>query len=363
MLLVDAHLDLAMNALEWNRDLRQPVAAIRAREVGLQDKPDRGHGTVSLPDLRRGRLGLVVATQIARVVEAGNPLPGWHSPAQAWAQTQGQLAWYREMERAGEMVGIGDLASLDAHLAAWQSPTADVERLPIGYIRSLEGADSLVTVDYLEQAVRDGLRALGPAHYGPGRYAPGTHTSGPLERHGPALLAGMERFGVILDVTHLSDESLWQALDLFGGAVWASHHNARALVPDQRQLPDDQISALVARGAVIGASCDAWMIVPGWVRGTSTPASTGCTLDRLADHVLHICSLAGSTRHVCIGSDLDGAFGTEQSPQEIDTIADLQRLGEVLSGRGFSDEDVERFCWRNVVDFLRAHWTGREWLG
>lgn len=362
MLHVDAHLDLSMNALEWNRDLRQPVAAIRAREAGLSDRPDRGRGTVSFPELRQGGFGLVVATQIARYVAPGNPLPGWHSAEQAWAQTQGQLAWYREMERLGEMRAVTDLASLDAHLAAWQSPGADAATLPIGYIRSLEGADSLVTVGYLERAVRDGLRAVGPAHYGPGRYAPGTHTTGRLEPPGPALLAAMERLGVILDVTHLSDDSLWQALDLFGGALWASHHNARALVDDQRQLPDDQIKAIVARGAVIGASCDAWMIVPGWVRGASTPQSTGCTFERLADHVVHICELAGSTRHVCIGSDLDGAFGTEQTPQEIDTIADLPRLCDVLAARGFDDDDLEGFRWRNVVTFLRGHWAGREWI-
>jgi membrane dipeptidase len=362
MFLVDAHLDLSMNALEWNRDLRQPVAAIRAREAGLTDKPDRGRNTVSLPELRRGGMGLVVATQIARYVAPDNTLPGWHSAEQAWAQTQGQLAWYREMERAGEMVAITNLASLDAHLASWHAATADAASLPVGYIRSLEGADSLVSVEYLEHAVRDGLRAVGPAHYGPGRYAPGTHTTGRLEANGPALLAAMERLGVILDVTHLSDDSLWQALDLFGGVLWASHHNARALVPDQRQLPDEQIKAIVARGAVIGASCDAWMIVPGWVRGVSTPIDTGCTFERLADHVVHICTLAGSTRHVCIGSDLDGAFGTEQTPSDLDTIVDLHRLCDVLAARGFSDDDLERFRWRNVVDVVRAHWAGREWL-
>src|SRR5688500_3393395 len=138
-----------MNALEWNRDLRQPVEAIRAREAGLADKPDRGRGTVSLPELRRGGVGLVVADQIARSLAPGHTRPGWHSASQAWGQTQGQLAWYRGMERAGEMVAITDLASLDAHLARWQAPAPDA---PIGYIRSLEGADSLVTVDYLERA-------------------------------------------------------------------------------------------------------------------------------------------------------------------------------------------------------------------
>src|SRR4051812_31156156 len=113
MFIVDAHLDLSMNALEWNRDLTRPVSEINQREAHLADKPDRGKATVSLPALRKGNIGLVVATQIARYVSAANPLPGWHSPEQAWAQTQGQLAWYKAMVEAGEMVQITDLASLD----------------------------------------------------------------------------------------------------------------------------------------------------------------------------------------------------------------------------------------------------------
>jgi len=109
MFLIDAHLDLSMNAMEWNRDLRQPIEVIYAREKGLTDKPDRSKATVCLPALRQGNIGLVVATQIARYVAPDNPLPGWHSPEQAWAHTQAQLAWYKAMEAAGEMVQITDL--------------------------------------------------------------------------------------------------------------------------------------------------------------------------------------------------------------------------------------------------------------
>ena len=135
-----------MNALEWNRDLRLPVDVIRAREKGLNDKPDRAKGTVSLPELRRGGIGLVVATQIARYVAPDNPLPGWHSPWQAWAQTQGQLAWYKAMEEAGEMVMIRDLPSLEKHLLRWASAApSSPDTRPIGYILSLEGADSIIT--------------------------------------------------------------------------------------------------------------------------------------------------------------------------------------------------------------------------
>src|ERR1700759_2360546 len=146
MFTIDAHLDLSMNALEWNRDLRKPIAEINARETGLTDKPDRAKGVVSLPELRKGNIGLVVATQIARYVAPGNPLPGWHSPEQAWAQTQGQVAWYKAMEDDGEMVQVTDLASLEAHVRLWQDNQQ--EKKPVGYILSLEGADSLVTVGH-----------------------------------------------------------------------------------------------------------------------------------------------------------------------------------------------------------------------
>src|SRR5918996_3556211 len=120
MLIFDAHLDLAMNALEWNRDLSRPIDEIRAREQALADKPDRGRGTVSFPEMRRGGVGLCVATQIARYVAPDNPLSGWNSQEQAWAQTQGQLAWYRAMEERGELVAITDTGVLDAHLARWR---------------------------------------------------------------------------------------------------------------------------------------------------------------------------------------------------------------------------------------------------
>src|SRR5687767_11649405 len=165
MLIFDAHLDLAMNALEWNRDLTRPIDEIRQRDAHFTDKPDRGKGTVCLPEMRRGQIGLCVATQIARYVKPQNPLPGWQSPEQAWAQTQGQLAWYRAMEETGQMVQMTDRAGLERHLRLWQAPAPDA---PIGYILSLEGADSLFTVRHLERSYAQGLRALGPAHYGPG---------------------------------------------------------------------------------------------------------------------------------------------------------------------------------------------------
>jgi len=357
MFTIDAHLDLSMNALEWNRDLRLPVSAINDREKGLNDKPDRARAVVSLPELRKGQVGLVVATQIARYVAPGNNLPGWHSPEQAWAQTQGQVAWYKAMEEAGEMVQIHDLESLNNHIRLWESNVPD-EVKPIGYILSLEGADSIVTVDHLQRAYDYGLRAVGPAHYGPGRYAQGTDATGLMGPKGHELLREMERLNIILDATHLCDDSFWEALDHFNGHIWASHNNCRALVNHNRQYSDAQIKELVNRGAVIGLALDAWMMVPNWIRGTSTPESTHCNLEVMVDHLDHICQIAGNTLHIGIGSDLDGAFGREQCPYDIETIADLQKIPALLEKRGYTQQDVQNLMHGNWLRFLRNAWGG-----
>lgn len=357
MLIIDAHLDLSMNALEWNRNLRLPVADIRKIESGMTDKLDRAKGVVSLPELRKGKIGLVVATQIARCTHPGSNLPGWNSPEQAWAQTRGQLAWYKAMEEAGEMIQITNLPSLQQHIALWNNDDILTDDKPIGFILSLEGTDSLVNLSYLEKSYEMGLRAVGPAHYGPGRYAPGTGLEGPFSNDGLELLKEMGRLNMILDVTHLTDRSFEQAMELYQGPVWASHHNCRALVNHQRQLTDDQIKELINRGSVIGGVLDAWMLTNNWVRGTSDPLTAQVNLEKLIDHYDHICQLAGNSNHIAIGSDLDGMFGKEQSPYDLDSIADLQNYQTLLAKRGYTEQDIKNIFHKNWINFLTKAWS------
>ncbi len=354
MFIFDAHLDLAMNAMEWNRDLTWSVEDIRAKETGLTDKPDRGKNTVSFDAMRKGDIGLCMATQIARFVKKENNLPGWNSPQQAWAQTQGQLAWYRAMEALGEMTQITNLQELDNHLDFWNSSVT--AKKPIGYILSLEGADSIITLEYLEKSYEQGLRAIGPAHYGPGTYAHGTNSIGGIGYKGKELLKEIARLNIILDTTHLCDESFWETMKAYQGPLWASHNNCRALVNHNRQFSDEQLIELINRDAVIGVALDAWMMVPGWVRGKSTPEAMGVTLETMADHIDHICQLAGNALHVGIGTDLDGGFGREQSPADLNTIADLQKLPGLLQNRGYTAEDIENIMHKNFIRFLRSTW-------
>ncbi len=351
-LLFDAHLDLSMNAMEWNRDFRLPVATIRQGEKGMKDLPDRGRGTVSFPAMRKGNIGLCVATLIARYVKPDNPLSGWNSPQQAWAQTQGQLAWYRIMEAQGELVQITQSTDIDNHLNAWITNPIDS---PIGYVLSLEGADSIVSMEHLDLLYDNGLRAIGPAHYGPGTYAFGTDSHGSIGKQGKTLLKKMEALNLILDATHLCDQSFWEALDFYNGPVWASHSNCRKWVPNERQFEDRQIQTLLQRGAVIGMAFDAWMMLPDWKRGITQPQSSGLVIETIVDHIDHICQLAGNSRQVMIGSDLDGGFGKEQCPADLDTIADLQKLDEILADRGYSKTDINNIFSQNGIQFLKKN--------
>lgn len=353
MFILDAHLDLSMNAMEWNRDLTWSVPEIRESEKGMTDKPDREKNTVSLKAMRKGNIGLCVATQIARYVKRENPLPGWNSPQQAWAQTQAQLAWYRSMEDLGEMTQIRNLAQLNSHIKLWE--TSD-EKKPIGYILSLEGADSIISLGHLEKSYEQGLRAIGPAHYGPGTYAHGTDSIGGIGTKGKALLKEIERLGLILDATHLCDISFWETMKHYDGPVWASHNNCRTFVNHNRQFADEQIQELLNRKAVIGIALDAWMMVPNWIRGESTPEGMGVSLQQMIDNIDHICQLAGNSEHVGIGTDLDGGFGKEQCPTDLDTIEDLQKVPRMLEKIGYTKEDIENIMHKNFIRFLRTAW-------
>lgn len=353
MLIFDAHLDLAWNALDWNRDLCLSVQEIRQREnaLGLTGKA-RGVGTVSFPDLRRGKVGIFIATILPRLMRHGMmpPLQRYESMSSAYAAGRGQLAYYETMVNAGKLRFLKTATDVESHVSGWKGPNSDSE--PLGFILSMEGADSVLFPEQVHHWYQLGLRIIGPAHYGVSPYAHGTSTEGGLFPLGPALLREMQSCGMILDVTHLSDQCFEEALDIYGGPVLASHHNCRALVPDQRQLADDHIKKLVARGAVIGAAFDTWMLYPNWVRGKTTVQESGVTMRTVVDHIDRVCQLAGNANHAALGTDLDGGFGREQSPGDLDTIADLSRFPDLLSERGYSEADVEKIMHGNWVRFF-----------
>jgi membrane dipeptidase len=369
VLIVDSHLDLSWNALQWNRDLLSSVYTIRAQEADTPGK-GRGQNTVALPDMRRGRIALSFVTVLARSTGRPDPQVDFATPAQACAVGKGQLAYYHALERLGHARLIRDAAQLEAHVAEWTvwdaahphgGTTASAASWgpdstpPLGFVISMEGADPILEPSHLTEWWDGGLRLVELSHYGPGRYAGGTGTENGLSELGKALLSEMSRAGVILDLTHCSDEAFWQALDRYPGPVLASHNNCRALVPHQRQFSDEQIRAIAERDGVIGAALDCWMIKPGWRHGDSPE---GITLADVAAHIDHICQVTGSCRHAALGTDLDGGFGREGTPHDLDTIADLQKFSDLLARRGYGDDEVAAIMHGNWIRFLRRVWSG-----
>ena len=354
--LFDAHLDLAWNALYFDRDLSLPLAALRAAESHMTDVRWRGRAAVSLPALRQAQVAVCVATVLARA----GPLPtgrlayqridlDYATPPAAYGHAQGQLAYYKLLQSQGVVAILSTAQALDDHWARWQ---ADPAGTPLGIILSMEGCDPIPSPAYAEQWYADGLRTASLAHYGVGRYACGTGTDGPLTDAGRVLLNEFSRLGIALDVTHLSDQSMAEALDIYEGPVLASHHNCRALVPGDRQLTDRQIRRLVARGAVVGAAMDAWMLYPGWERGVTSNEIVA--FEAVADHIDHVCQLAGNADHAAIGTDLDGGFGNDQTPFELNSIADVHKLAPLLCSRGYRDSDVDAIFFDNWLRFFRA---------
>ena len=353
MLIVDSHLDLAFNALEWDRDLLRPLTEIRGAEAGMAGK-GRGAGVVCFDELRRGGFGLIFATVHSRLASVGKRFAGVRTQDIAYAKCKGELAYYRAMERRDVLRPIRNTEDLDAHLKEWE---ADSESAPIGYVLSMEGADGIVSEEFVDDWWAEGLRVVSLCHYGISAYSHGTQAPGGLTARGAPLLRKMATAGIILDVSHLAERAFWEALEHFDGRVLATHNCCRVLCDHDRQLDDAQITALVERQGVIGTACDDWMLSPLW--DPEAMDNTGITLETVVDHIDHVCQVAGNAEHVGVGTDLDGGYGKEQAPADIDTIADLQRIPAILERRGYATEEIANIMHGNWIRTLRDAWKQR----
>ncbi|MGL6076956.1 MAG: dipeptidase [Fimbriiglobus sp.] len=347
MLIFDAHLDLALNAVDWNRDLRMDIDDIRVQEtvLGMTDL-GRQTNTVSFPELRKAQVGLGVATLLARQEQPINHSFGYTTYEACYAVAYSHWAYYRAMEKSGWMKMLKTRSDLSTHLENYrQNP----DTTPFGYVLSMECGDAVLDPDNIQEWYDLGLRAIGITHYGTNRYGGGTRSEVGLTAEALPLLAHIERLSIALDMTHLSDRAFWQVAETFGGRVLASHQNARKICNWQRQFSDEQLKYVIQRDGVIGLSFDAIMTQPGWVRGVTKPA---VTISDVVANVDHICQLAGNARHSGIGSDLDGGFGCEQTPADLNTIRDLQTIPELLSKRGYPEADIAAIMHGNWLRFF-----------
>ena len=334
MFIADAHLDLAWNATR-GRDVTRPAAE--------QPALDGETATAGLPDLVRGGVALVCATLFC--LPGGD---GYADHAGALAQARRQLAVYDDLFARG---ALGKVSAAD------DLPQAGAAGPPAAVLL-MEGADAMTLAgESSESADADaaawsaaGVRVVGLA-WGRTRYAGGTGRPGPLTLDGRRLVAELDDVGMIHDASHLATESLDGLLDLAAGPVCATHANAAAVVGEnhrQRHLDDRHLSAIAGRGGVVGVVLyDRFLLPP------TELARRRATLADVVRHVDHICHLAGDCDHVGLGSDLDGGFGRQNVPVEIETAADLPRLGEALSAAGYGDADVAKVMGGNWLAFLR----------
>ncbi|HEX9075422.1 MAG TPA: membrane dipeptidase [Anaerolineae bacterium] len=343
--IVDAHLDLAENVTLFGRDLTLSAAEIRAIE-----KRSTQQATVSLPDLERGGIAVVFATVtpgflVADVGENFEPRSAiYHTPEQAEAQALTQMTLYETWEKQGRVRLLKSVNDLDHHLQLWQN-----DRKP-GLVMLMEGADPILDARDLPRWWQRGLRMIGLT-FGDTKYGRGvgggrsTFTPGGLTPEGFELLGRMAEVGFIWDISHLAEEGVWQGLDLKFPRVCASHANARALTPTDRHLSDDVIHAIAERNGVIGLVLYNGFLEPRWKQDKSIPVTLDEHLRRQANYIAGLCGW----NHVGIGSDLDGGFGLDASPVEIETVADLGNVGAVVPG-----EVREAVLSTNWLDFLRT---------
>ena len=359
-------------AMGLNVDLTQPIQAVRAAPpAGAPgENPQVQAGLMaSVPEQRRAGIAAFIGKVNARIHRPGAQLWGHRSGELAYAAACGQIAYYRIMERRGHYRILKSAADLVEHMGRWEAAAgsgAGYDRLPVGVILGLESADPVLDTETLTEYHAAGVRIVSLTHYDTSAYGhgTGTGTGGGLFPPAGRLLADMGRLGIVLDATHASDATITQALERFDGPVIATHQNCRALVPGERQFPDEILRAIIERDGVIGVSMDTAMIYRGgidWanVVGLERPfAKADVTLGDLADHVDHICQLAGDARHAGIGGDTDGQRGRAGAPAEIDTVVDYQRMADVLAARGYDDDQVADVMYRNWVRFFSQHLAG-----
>jgi len=350
MRIVDAHEDIAWNALALGRDVRRSVWETRREEADGPNPARGGVCMIGLPEWLEGGIAVVFGTIF--LFPARRSRGGWNRQAYADAEEAHRLAglqmdFYRRLaEEEAQVALIENRADLEAVLTSWEGETPQV-----GIVVSMEGADPIREPAEVEDWYRRGVRVVGLTWAAGSRYAGGNREPGPLTDEGRKLLEGMAEVGMILDLSHAAEEAFWGAMDRYEGPVAVTHGNPRALVPGPRQLSDRMIRAVAERDGVIGIVPYNQFLKPNWTRSDGKAA---VTLQDVAAAIDHVCQVVGDAAHVGLGSDFDGGFGAESAPAEVETVADLRKIAPVLLDMGYSEEDVAAVMGENWLRVLRA---------
>ncbi len=353
--LIDAHQDIAYASVCFQRDYTLPIAEIRRREPNNRNNQT----TLSWHAYQAGNIALIFSTIFFDPANpqngTRNPLLSYGSPEENHQSVLAQIDFYRQLENRhpDKFRVIHTAKELATLLQERAEAEASAPNKPVGLILLWEGAEGLRSLDDLETYHQEGIRIIGPVWSG-GRWCGGTQSAN-SERFTPEgrqLLQRMHAARYTLDISHMNTLSASEALDLYEGIVIASHCNCQALLKNpenERHLTDGNIRGLIQRGGVMGVIPYNGFLDTNWKDGN--PRSQ-VTLDHLANHIDHICQLAGNTHHAAIGSDLDGGFGFPNIPEEMNDIRDLIKLEQILQRRGYSATDITAIFHQNWLNLL-----------
>ncbi|MCB9456261.1 MAG: membrane dipeptidase [Anaerolineaceae bacterium] len=352
MIVVDAHEDIAYNALCFGRDYRHSAWETRRREQGTE--LINGRATVGLPDALLGRVALVFSTLFVAPRRKDSDASPWNrvtysNPGEAYRLAGQQLDYYNRLADETDKVRlVRTVADLDAVLETWKDDK-DVNDHCQGLVILMENADPIIEPQQFAEWYERGVRLVGPA-WQETRYAGGTGHPGPLTKLGYELLDVMADYNAILDLSHLAEKACFEALDYYPGPIIASHSNPRYFRNSDRHLPDAAIRQLAERDGVMGIVLYNSFLSDEW---TSTSHKSQVPLSRVLDVVDYICQLTGSAAHVALGSDFDGGFGADSIPDGLETVTDLWHIGGALRGRGYSEDDIAAILGGNMLRKLR----------
>jgi membrane dipeptidase len=355
MIVVDSHQDLAWNMLTFGRDYTRSVEETRQLEAGGQTPLRNGDSLLGWPEYQRGEVAVAFATLFA--APERHKLGEWETLTyadtnQAHKSYSAQLDAYQRLvdEHPGKFNLVQSLHDLNRILAGWEN--AAESQTPVGLVILMEGAEGVREPAELEEWWQRGVRLIGPAWAGT-RFCGGTREPGPLTADGFALLESMAEFGMTLDISHMDEQAVLQAFDVYPGPLAATHSNPQALLMDadiNRFLSDRVLQGLVDRDGVVGIPPYNKFLRWEWDPKHGRDA---ISLDLVVDHIDYVCQLAGDAKHVGIGTDFDGGFGLQSVPGEIDTIADLQKLVPLLEKRGYTDNDTAAIMGENWLNKIR----------
>jgi len=353
-IMVDAHQDLAYNMITFGRDYTLPVEEIRRREIGTSAVEHNGDATLSWHEYQRGKVAIIFATLFAAPHRENSQDWGtqvYSNIEQAHKLYDGQIDIYKELfdRYPDKFRPIQTKGQLENVLELWKHPS---DTSPSGLVTLMEGGDGIRSIDELDEWWHRGVRIIGPA-WKATRFCGGTREPGPLTNDGRELLKAMAPIGFTLDLSHMAWEAALEAIDIYEGAIIASHANALKQVKNgtlNRFLTDEIIEGIIQRNGVIGVVPYIPFLIEGW---KSPQSRSECQLDLVAAQIDYICQKAGNSNHVGFGTDFDGGFGLQQIPDGLNTIADLQSIDPILKSLGYSQTDVELIFGGNWINILR----------